>query len=48
MIDTFDYGQKREISQKICKQANKNVIASRKRFVERGLRGKFWQLKNSS
>ena len=42
MIDTFDHGQKREISQKICKQANDNVISSRKRFVKRGLKGKFW------
>ena len=42
MIDTFDHGQKREIPQKICKQVNKNVVVSRKRFVERGLKGKFW------
>ena len=42
MIDTFDHGKKREIPQNICKEANENVITSRKRFVERGLRGKFW------
>lgn len=42
MIEIYKHGIKIELNQKFCEDLDNDVIKSRKRFIKRGLKGKFW------